>query len=84
VRTTTEIHPTLDTRITADDCGQAAWRAWRESVNIPSGQHLGYYKSIAAYEGKHSGRAFLTATILGANIADAASKQASYLRGGAK
>jgi hypothetical protein len=40
----------VDTRITADDL-QSGFKKWRESTSTsPSGQHLGYYKSIAAFE----------------------------------
>jgi hypothetical protein len=42
----------IDARITADDM-RSGFKAWRETTRTstsPSGQHLGYYKSIAAFE----------------------------------
>jgi hypothetical protein len=47
-----EIAPpnSVDTNITPDDL-RAGYKAWRETTaTSPSGQHLGYYKAIAAFE----------------------------------
>jgi hypothetical protein len=40
----------IDTRITSDDM-KSGMSVWRESTSTsPSGQHLGYYKSMTAFE----------------------------------
>jgi hypothetical protein len=40
----------VDIHITPDDL-RAGYKAWRETTaTSPSGQHLGYYKAIAAFE----------------------------------